>query len=406
MAKKWHPVEHVREHPHLRSRTLASGCVFRIRSAIVHAIHDFFASQKFHQVHTPIMTSSDCEGGGEVFSISTPGDGRAQPLPDPQTSSSGTLSSPQSLPSAAGISSASSLAALAAANNQYFGHPAFLTVSGQLHLEAMSQGLSRAYTLSPCFRAEHSSTSRHLAEFWMLEAEAVFPPHLPALLDLAEEMLKSVATRVLQDCSADLDFLKSVNKRPSGVLELAGVGAEAADGESNLSRVGPSRFARITYTDAIQALQSVKGDATAEWGRPLSTEQERWLAEHWARGPVFVTRYPASIKPFYMRVASDDSGNESRPVVECSDLLVPGVGELMGGSLREERIDVYQRRIAELGMDKDSSALKWYEELRRWGSAPHGGYGIGLERLVMYITGSEHVRDVIPFPRAYKSCFA
>ena len=320
--------------------------MLRLRDAVVRSFHEFFHSHDFVYVHTPVITSNDAEGAGESF--------RLAPVP-------------------------SRLAGRGATTpvTEFFNKPAYLTVSSQLHLEVLSNALARVWTLSPCFRAERSQTSRHLAEFWMLEAEWAFVRSIGDLCDVAEASIK----HVLRLRSPDQEFLQAVQADTAGSWASTGRAASEVP------------WARITYTDAIHELQKSGAhfEFTPQWGTALQSEHERWLANSFARGPIFVTDYPAAIKPFYMRL------NDDGKTVACFDLLVPHVGELVGGSLREERSGLLEAAIKHQGLDGD--AYQWYTELRKFGGAPHGGYGMGFERLISWLGGIENVRECIPMPR-------
>jgi asparaginyl-tRNA synthetase len=305
-------------------------------------LHEFFHENDFVYVHTPIITSNDAEGAGEAF--------RLAPVPPRSTDR------------------------VATQDTEFFNKPSYLTVSSQLHLEVLSNAVARVWTLSPCFRAERSQTSRHLAEFWMLEAEWSFVRSAGDICDIAEASIKHVLRRY----SLDRDLLP------------AGSGTPWTPTAETSSEVP---WARITYTDAIHELQKsgAQFEFAPRWGSPLQSEHERWLADSFARGPIFVTDYPAAIKPFYMRL------NDDGKTVACFDLLVPHVGELVGGSLREERSTLLEAAIKRQGLDEE--AYRWYTELRKFGGAPHGGFGMGFERLISWLGGIENVRECIPMPR-------
>ncbi|KAI0780982.1 asparaginyl-tRNA synthetase [Trametes elegans] len=360
-------IEYLRDHCHLRARTREIGAMLRLRDSTTRAIHDHLHSNGFLHIHTPILTSNDCEGAGETF--------RVVPSSDTPTDSSN--------PPPSGTTHA--------APSEYFGHPAYLTVSSQLHLEAVAASISRVYTLSPCFRAERSQTSRHLAEFWMLEAEWAFTSSVAELCAVVEGVLRHV--------------LRAACSGPE-LAELAG----AHDPRPALRVLAdaPQPWARMSYTDAVARLaahhaQNPSAFAFAPgWGKALQSEHERWLAEECVRAPVFVTDYPAALKPFYMRAnAPDDAGGQAgggeRGTVACFDLLVPGVGELVGGSLREERLALLEAAIARHGLSR--AEYEWYLDLRKYGGAPHGGFGLGFERLISWISGIESVRECIAMPR-------
>ncbi|KAI0637016.1 asparaginyl-tRNA synthetase [Trametes polyzona] len=367
MQKQALTVEYLRDHCHLRARTREIGAMLRLRDTTTRAIHDYFHNNGFIHVHTPIITSNDCEGAGETFRIVSSSD----VPPTPSASPPDSTASP-STPS------------------EYFNHPAYLTVSSQLHLEAVAAAISRVYTLSPCFRAERSQTSRHLAEFWMLEAEWAFTSSVADLCTVVEGVLRHILRT--HASSPDMAALwrgkPSEHDRRPDFLKLADA---------------PQPWTRMSYTEAVEALARHHAATRAfafapEWGKSLQSEHERWLAEEHVRGPVFVTDYPAALKPFYMRV--NDAGGEAEgrgPIVACFDLLVPGVGELVGGSLREERLELLEKAIEHHGLNKADYA--WYLDLRKYGGAPHGGFGLGFERLISWISGIESVRECVAMPR-------
>lgn len=349
VAAKRHTFEYLREVAHLRPRTNTFGAVARVRHCLAQAIHEFFDAHGYCWIHTPIITASDTEGAGELFRVSVldianpprDGDGR----PD--------------------------------FSKDFFAREAFLTVSGQLNVEAYCLAMTRVYTFGPTFRAENSHTSRHLSEFWMIEPETAFAD-LQANADLAEALLKHLFSTVLEKRSDDMEFFEK--RIDSGVVK-------------RLRLVVDQPFERITYTDAIRILQgaSRKFEFPVSWGADLQSEHECFLTEEHVGRPVVVTNYPKGIKPFYMRV--DDSGE----TVAAMDVLAPGIGEIIGGSQREERLDVLDSRFAECGVDPDR--YSWYRDLRRYGTVPHSGFGLGFERTISYVTGMANVRDVIPFPR-------
>lgn len=345
LQKKRHSFEFLRSIAHLRPRTNALGAVARIRSTLSFAIHRFFHEQGFLQVHTPVITTSDCEGAGEMFTVTALEPGQLQ----------GT----------------------APFTGDFFGRRAGLTVSGQLQAEifALSHGL--VYTFGPTFRAENSNTSRHLAEFWMLEPEMAFCD-LAGNMQMAEAMIKYLVATALTECTADLELFDQFIAK--GLIE-------------KLIQVRDRPFVALTYTEAVALLeQSGRNFAfPVQWGIDLQAEHERYLCEEVAGAPVIVTHYPAAIKPFYMRL--DDDGR----TVAAMDILVAGIGELVGGSQREERFDVLASRMAAAGLDLEQYG--WYLDLRRYGSVPHAGFGLGFERLVQFVTGMQNIRDVIPFPR-------
>ncbi len=349
LQKKHHSVEFLRTVAHLRPRTNLFSAVFRIRSVAAHAIHGFFQERGFVYVHTPIITGSDCEGAGEMFRVTT-----LDPDGPPKTEEGKTDF-----------------------RQDFFGKETSLTVSGQLNAEAYALAFGSVYTFGPTFRAEKSYTPRHAAEFWMIEPEMAFAG-LEDDMALAEDMLKSVIGTVLEKCPRELDFLNDFVDR-----EL----------KRRLESVAASDFAAVTYSEAVKILE--EGGATFQypvyWGCDLQTEHERYLTERHFGRPVFVTDYPKEIKAFYMRL------NDDGRTVAAMDLLAPGIGEIIGGSQREERLDVLEARMDGLKMDRE--AYRWYLELRKYGGARHAGFGLGFERLIMYLTGVNNIRDVIPFPR-------
>lgn len=346
---KRHSMEFLRSVAHLRPRTNVIAAVTRIRHAVSMAIHSFMSDNGFYWIHTPIITASDCEGAGDLFRVSTL-DSLKPPLTD-----TGRVDFSQ----------------------DFFGTEAFLAVSGQLNVEAYAQSMAKVYTFGPTFRAENSNTSRHLAEFWMVEPEVAFTD-LSGCADLAEDMLKSICQTLLANHAEDMQFFtKFVDK---GTLQ-------------RVEALAHSGFARITYSDAVDILlQSGKDfEFPVEWGIDLQSEHERYLVEEHFNKPAVVTDYPKQIKSFYMRL------NDDGKTVAAMDVLAPGIGEIIGGSQREERLDVLQSRMLEAGLNPDD--YDWYLDLRRYGSTPHAGFGLGLERLVSYVTGVANVRDVIAFPR-------
>ena len=344
LQKKRHSFEFLRTIGHLRSRTNTLGAVFRVRNACSSAIHQFFRERGFLWIHTPIITTSDCEGAGELFTV---------------TSLDPTASNQQDY------------------SQDFFGSPAYLTVSGQLEAEAMAMAFRDVYTFGPTFRAENSNTSRHLAEFWMVEPEMAFCD-LGGDMDLAEAFLKYVFSFVLETCPEDMEFF---NKRiDQSVLATA-------------DNIINNEFERISYTDAIALLEKTnrKFQYPVEWGLDLQSEHERYVSQDYFQKPVIVTDYPTGIKAFYMRL------NDDAKTVAAMDVLAPKIGEIIGGAQREERLDVLERRMHEAGMPADD--LWWYLDLRRYGTVPHAGFGLGFERLVQFMTGMDNIRDVIPFPR-------
>ena len=349
LQKKGHTLEFLREIGHLRVRSNTFGAAFRVRNALTHAIHTFFQERGFIYVQTPIITTSDCEGAGQMFNVTSLN------LGHPPRTADGNLDWQQ----------------------DFFGRPAYLTVSGQLEAEIFALAFSKVYTFGPTFRAENSNTPRHLAEFWMIEPEMAFY-ELEDNMALAEEFLKFTIRYVLEHCREDLEFFNErIEKTVLGTLE----------------HVAQSKFGHITYTDAVAELQKSgrHWEFPVEWGKDLQTEHERFLSEEVFKKPVIVTDYPKDIKPFYMRVNDDDR------TVRAMDVLVPRVGEIIGGSQREDRYEVLLQRLRESGLDE--KAYWWYLDLRRYGSVPHSGFGLGLERMMMYLTGLKNIRDVIPFPR-------
>ena len=349
LQKKRHTLEYLRGIPHLRPRTNTFQAVFRIRSLAAQAIHAFFASRGFVYVHTPIVTTSDAEGAGEMFRVTT------LPPENPPRDKDGKVDF----------------------GRDFFGKPASLTVSGQLQAEAYALAFGRVYTFGPTFRAENSNTARHAAEFWMIEPEIAFAD-LSDNMALAEDMVKTVMDEVVAKAPEELDFLNRFVD--TGLME-------------RLDHVRTSSFARVTYTDAIEILKGSGAafDYPVSWGMDLQTEHERYLTEKHFGLPVFVTDYPRDIKAFYMRQ------NDDGKTVAAVDLLVPGVGEMLGGSQREERHDRLLARIREMGLGEEEYG--WYLDLRRFGTVRHAGFGLGFERFVMYLTGISNIRDVLPFPR-------
>ncbi|MGL5867711.1 asparagine--tRNA ligase [Clostridium chrysemydis] len=349
LQKKRHTFEYLRSIAHLRPRSNAFSAVFRVRSVAAYAIHKFFQEQNFVYTHTPILTGSDCEGAGEMFKVTT------FDLQNVPTTEEGTIDFKE----------------------DFFGKETNLTVSGQLNGETFALAFRNIYTFGPTFRAENSNTARHAAEFWMVEPEISFAD-LNDNMELAEKMLTYVIKYVMNECPEEIQFFNQFIDK--GLVE-------------RLNHVVNSNFARVTYTDAVEILKSCdkKFDYPVEWGIDLQTEHERYLTEEHFKCPVFVTDYPKDIKAFYMRM------NEDNKTVAAMDLLVPGIGEIIGGSQREERLDVLKARMSELNLNEED--YWWYLELRKYGETKHSGYGLGFERLIMYITGMSNIRDVIPFPR-------
>ncbi|MBN1557376.1 MAG: asparagine--tRNA ligase [Lentisphaerae bacterium] len=349
LQKKKISFERLRELAHLRPRTNTFGAVARVRSALAFATHAFFRERHFHYVHTPIITASDCEGAGEMFRVTTLDAGEA-----PRDAAGGVDYS-----------------------RDFFGRPTFLTVSGQLEGEAYACGLGRIYTFGPTFRAENSNTRRHLAEFWMIEPEMAFAD-LDDNAALAEAYVRGLFRHVLEYCAPDLEFF---NTRIDKTL-LA-----------TLTHIADSPFRRLTYTEAVEVLERSgrRFDFPVGWGKDLQSEHERYLTEEAFQQPLIVTDFPEAIKPFYMRV------NDDGRTVAAMDVLVPKVGEIIGGSQREERLDVLRDRLRAKGLSEQNYG--WFLDLRRFGSVPHAGFGLGFERLVQFCTGMQNIRDVIPFPR-------
>ncbi len=344
IQKKHHTLEKLREWSHLRARTNTIGAVLRVRNRITRSIHDFFQEDAFLYVQTPIITASDCEGAGSMFRVTTL---------DPSKPASPDTS-------------------------DFFGKPTFLTVSGQLEGETLASALGKIYTFGPTFRAENSHTTRHLSEFWMIEPEMAFCD-LQGNMDLAERLLKRIVSDVLSHCTEDIAFFaerieKSVPEVLAGIVEKP--------------------FARTTYTEAVKILESVSVsfEYPVSWGIDLQTEHERYLAEQHFNSPVIVTDYPKDIKSFYMRQ------NDDGKTVRAMDILVPRIGEIIGGSQREERLELLQKRMQEMNLKE--ADYWWYLDLRRFGTVPHSGFGLGLERIVQFVTGMHNIRDVIPYPRS------
>ena len=350
---KHHTFEFLRTQAHLRARTNTFGAVARVRNTISAAIHEFFQSRGFINIHTPIITASDCEGAGEMFRVT------ALDSDNPPRGEDGQVDFAQ----------------------DFFGRETYLTVSGQLEAETYACALGKVYTFGPTFRAENSNTPRHLAEFWMVEPEMAFCD-LAGDADLAETFLKHICAQVLERCEQDIAFF---NERIDKTVI------------DTLTHIAESDFERISYTDAIEILSKAdcKWEYPPQWGIDIQTEHERFLTEQTFKKPVIVTDYPASIKPFYMRLSDDEK------TVAAMDVLVPKIGEIIGGAQREERLDVLTKRMA--AQDLDTESYWWYTDLRRYGSVPHAGFGLGLERTIQFVTGMANIRDVIPFPRTPRS---
>ena len=349
LQKKGATMEYLREIAHLRVRGNTFGAVFRVRNQLAQAVHQVFDQRGFHYIHTPIITASDAEGAGAMFQVTTS-------MEHGEKGYSVTKKNPE---------------------DDFFGKPAFLTVSGQLEAETLALGLTNVYTFGPTFRAENSATSRHLSEFWMIEPEMAFCS-LEGNMNLAEEFLKHTIQHALDKCMPDLEFF---NQRIEPDLL------------KTLTHVAESGFERMTYTEAVKLLEASgeKFEYPVAWGTDLQSEHERWLTETKVGRPVIVTDYPKEIKAFYMRLSDDGK------TVRAMDVLAPRIGEIIGGSQREERLDVLEARIKEQGLPLE--AYWWYLDLRRYGSVPHAGFGLGFERLVMYVTGMKNIRDVIPYYR-------
>ncbi|QEN07797.1 asparagine--tRNA ligase [Oceanispirochaeta crateris] len=352
LQKKRHSFEFLREIGHLRTRTNTFSAVARIRNALTMAVHSFFQEQEFFNVHTPIITASDAEGAGEMFQVTT--------LPF------------ETFNSSEGIDY----------SRDFFGKKASLTVSGQLSAETYATALGRVYTFGPTFRAENSNTSRHLAEFWMIEPEMSFCD-INGNMDMAEDFLKYVLNYVLENCKEDMEFFNKFIQK--GII-------------NDLQEVINSSFIRISYTKAIEDLQSssVKFEYPVSWGIDLASEHEKYLTEEVYHGPVIITDYPKDIKAFYMKM------NDDGKTVRAMDVLVPRLGEIIGGSERENRYDVLLQRIKDLGLEPED--YWWYLDLRKYGSVPHAGFGLGFERLIQYVTGMTNIRDVIPYARSARNC--
>lgn len=350
LQKKGHTLEFLREIAHLRGRTNTFGAVWRVRNALSHGVHEFFQSRGFVWAHTPIITASDCEGAGEMFTVTSMDLNKLPKTDKGQIDWS----------------------------KDFFGKHAHLTVSGQLEGEFLALSLGDIYTFGPTFRAENSNTTRHLSEFWMIEPEMAFAD-LDDDMQMAEDFIRFLCGWVVKKCPDELGFLSEMYKGMT---------------PQEIATLGETKFARITYTDAVEELEkaSIKFDFPVKWGIDLQSEHERYLTDHVFKGPVIVTHYPKDIKAFYMR--QNDDGR----TVAAMDVLAPRIGEIIGGSQREERIDLLEGRIREMGLPVDD--LQWYLDLRRYGSVPHAGFGLGFERIVQYLSGMANIRDVIPCPRA------
>ena len=354
LQPKRHTFEYLRTLPHLRARTNTFQAVFRVRSLIAYAIHKFFQEQDFVYVHTPLITGSDCEGAGEMFQVTTLDLNNVPKTEDGQVDY----------------------------RKDFFGKPTNLTVSGQLNGETYAMAFRNIYTFGPTFRAENSNTTRHAAEFWMIEPEMAFAD-LQDNMDMAEKMIKYIIKYVMENAPEEMAFFNQFVDK--GLLK-------------RLEHVATSDFARVTYTEAVDILMKNNDhfDYKVSWGTDLQTEHERYLTEQVFKRPVFVTDYPKDIKAFYMKL------NEDNKTVAAMDLLVPGIGEIIGGSQREDDYDTLVTRMDELGLKKED--YDFYLDLRRYGSVRHSGYGLGFERCVMYLTGMSNIRDVLPFPRTVNNC--
>ena len=351
--------EFLRTQGHLRARTNTFGAVARVRNVICWAIHQFFQERGFVYLHTPIVTASDCEGAGQMFRVST------LDFENPPRNPEGKIDYSQ----------------------DFFGKSTYLTVSGQLEGETYACALGNIYTFGPTFRAENSNTPRHLAEFWMIEPEMAFCD-LAGDADLAEAFLKYIFKTVLEKCPEDMAFF---NERIDKTVI------------DTLTHIADSGFERLTYTDAVDLLKKAdrKWEFPVDWGTDLQTEHERYLTEQVFKKPVILMNYPAKIKAFYMRLNDDAAEHGGQPTVAAMDVLVPKIGEIIGGSQREERLDMLENRMADMGLHKED--YWWYLDLRRFGSVPHAGFGLGLERVIQFCTGMANIRDVIPYPRAPRS---
>jgi asparaginyl-tRNA synthetase len=353
LQPKRHSMEFLREIAHLRPRSNTFAAVFRVRSLVAYAIHKFFQEQNFVYVHTPIITGSDCEGAGEMFRVTT------LDMENLPRTEEGAIDYSQ----------------------DFFGKETSLTVSGQLEAETYALAFRKVYTFGPTFRAENSNTARHASEFWMIEPEVAFAD-LKDNMELAEAMIKYIINYVLEHAPEEMEFFNSFIDK--GLLD-------------RLNNIVNSDFGRVTYTEAVELLQKSGKEFQypVEWGIDLQTEHERFLTEEIFKKPLFVTDYPKDIKAFYMRL------NDDGKTVAACDLLVPGVGEIIGGSQREERLDVLTERMSALGLNEED--YWWYLDLRKYGGVKHAGYGLGFERIIMYITGMSNIRDVLPFPRTPKT---
>lgn len=367
LSPKRHSLEKLREQAHLRVRTNTFGAIMRVRSKLSFAVHSYFQERNFFYVNTPVITGSDAEGAGEMFKVT------ALDLKNPPKNEDGSINYKE----------------------DFFGKETNLTVSGQLEAETYAMGLGQVYTFGPTFRAENSNTSRHLAEFWMIEPEVAFAD-LDANMDLAEDFIKYVLKYILENCKDDLEFLEERQQQEDKAKPEAERAAMPL--REKLNFVLDNNFKRVSYTEAIDILKDCKPNKKKkfnyiieEWGADLQSEHERYLVEKHFKSPVIIFDYPAKIKAFYMRL------NEDGKTVRAMDILFPGIGEIVGGSQREERLDVLKSKMAELDIDEEE--LYWYLDTRRFGSCVHSGFGLGFERLVLFSTGMTNIRDVIPFPR-------
>ncbi|MBY0460976.1 MAG: asparagine--tRNA ligase, partial [Gemmataceae bacterium] len=379
LQKKGHSFEFLRTIAHLRPRTNTFGAIARLRHQVSMSVHQFFHERGFYYIHTPIITASDCEGAGAMFRVST-----IDPESPPRIKDEGGRMKDEAK---AGHSSASDSSCIPHPSSvgkvdykqDFFGKPAYLTVSGQLQVEAFACSLGKVYTFGPTFRAENSNTPRHLAEFWMIEPEMAFY-ELTDNMDLAEAFLKRIISDALQFCLEDLTFFAEKLENNKGLFD-------------KLNNVLNNPFQRVSYTEGVEIL--LKSGKTWEfpvaWGVDLQSEHERYLAEQHFKCPVILYDYPRTLKPFYMKV------NDDGKTVRAMDVLVPGVGEIIGGSQREERLDVLESRMKEQGLEPEG--YQWYLDLRRFGTVPHAGFGLGLERTILFLSGMANIRDVIPFPR-------
>ncbi|KAH6601909.1 hypothetical protein BASA61_001659 [Batrachochytrium salamandrivorans] len=406
------PLDHLRENQHLRARTRIFGALWRVRSAALQGIHDFFKMHEFMQINMPIITLHDCEGGGEAFRVLTDESLLSHKAHAVRAAErQHRMHTPPSMMASMASTDRDTIQVSPDPPDEFFGKPVYMTVSAQLHAEFMASSLSRVYVLGPTFRAEKSQSTRHLAEFWMLEAEACFLPSLYDLTLLIEATIQHVIRHVLKECPDDLALFDQFIER--GIVRKL----------EDVVGGGCGAFQRMSYTDAVKVLiDAEKGFSAAggvstrqkwqfpiKWGAPLQSEHEKFLAQVVVGGPVFVTDYPKHMKPFYMKSSdvapssAEMSGEaDAHETVACTDLLMPKMGELVGGSLREDNYDILLARIIEAGLDPVQ--FQWYLDLRKYGGVPHGGYGMGFERFLGYVTGIANLRDLIPAPRSYGQC--